>query len=553
MKKHIFIGVAWPYLNGDLHIGHITGTVLPADIMARYHRLIGNEVLMVSGSDCYGTPITIEAEKRNLPPEQIVEEYHPKVVDLFLNVLKTSFDLYTLTANPVHQKVTQEFFISLLEKDLIVVDSSNQFYSEDEERFLPDRYVVGECPHCGNKESDSDQCEVCGKLIDSDKLINPKSKLTGSSVILKETQHYYVAWSKLQPFLEDYYSDVSENWRNWVSSETKSWFTKGLQKRAITRDLDWGIPIPKDRIPKEKLIDNIDKKRIYVWFDAVIGYYSASVKWSKDNNKDISKFWNNSEDSNKFHYYFMGKDNLPFHTMFWPGQLHGYNPDLHLPDNVVISNYLNLGNKKFSKSKNRIIRPKELVDAYGLDATRFYLALIMPENKDSSFVWSDFEEKVNGVLVANIGNYIHRILSLSKHTKQLNFDINFQEVAFSQNPELHMKRAFEALEKANFKEYLNTLIHLSKYGNKRVDQFELWNLRKTNQVEFDKEISNHLYIIWHLGKLLTPLTIDASKKLSEYLDTDFSKEFDSSFIKNFKVDTKFKPLFKKVELKDVHK
>ncbi|MEX2436633.1 MAG: class I tRNA ligase family protein, partial [Candidatus Paceibacterota bacterium] len=272
-SKKIFIGVAWPYVNGDLHVGHLAGYLLPADIFARFHRLRGNNVLMVSGSDCYGTPITIEAEKRGLSPEQIVEEYHPKHLDLFEKAGIT-FDLFTRTNTENHNKISQDFFLKFLEKGYIFKDKSNQYYDEKEERFLPDRYIEGECLHCDFKEARSDQCDSCGRVLEQGELKNPTSKLSGNEAILKESEHYFFDLKKLQPFIDKYFSDKSSEWKDWVKNETEQWLKRGLNPRSFSRDLEWGVPFPIDKIPEEKRIENIENKRFYVWWEAVIGYFS---------------------------------------------------------------------------------------------------------------------------------------------------------------------------------------------------------------------------------------------------------------------------------------
>jgi methionyl-tRNA synthetase len=410
--KKILIAVAWPYVNGDIHLGHLAGYLLPADIEARFQRFIGNDVLMVSGSDCFGTPIALEADKRNLAPATVVEEHHAKNLQLFKD-LNLSFDLYTKTDNPVHKEIVQNLFIGLLNKDLIYRDSSEQYYSENEHRFLPDRYVEGTCPHCGFLEARSDQCDNCGRLINMGELQKPISKLTKTPVTIKKSDHYFFAWEKLAHFLETYLADYGSNWREWIYNEAKRWLDNGLKPRAITRDLDWGIEIPFERIPAEKLIEGHEHKRIYVWFEAVIGYLSASIQYAREHDTPElwKEFWHNSDAK---HYYFMGKDNLVFHTLFWPGQLHSYDEKLHLPDVQAINQFLTLNNKGFSKSRGVTLDPQKVIAGFGLDVVRFYLTLIMPENSDSDFSWDDFIVKVNNLLIANLGNFIFRTLKLSE-------------------------------------------------------------------------------------------------------------------------------------------
>jgi len=557
-NKRVFIGVAWPYVNGTLHIGHLAGYQLPADISARFHRLTGKEVLMVSGSDCFGTPVTLEADKRGVSPAEIVEEYHEKNADLFLNTLDLSYSLYTRTDNLLHRKITQEVFLKMLEDGYIYADSTNQYYSDTKKRFLPDRYVVGECPHCNFKESRSDQCDQCGKLISEGTLIDPKGTLGGDSVEMRETEHYFLDWKKLQPFLEEYVSKHGGKWKKWVESETKGWLKEGLAPRAITRDIDWGVPLPKTKIPQNKLIENIDSKRIYVWFDAVIGYLSASQLWAKETGNSWEDFWvTDSEESFLKHYYFMGKDNLVFHTLFWPGQLHIYDPGLHLPDDVSINMFLNLDGKNFSKSRGISVDIEDIVKKYGNSAVRFYLTLIMPEYKDSSFSWKDFEEKVNGILVANLGNFIHRVLSIGKDT-----DISGlvkSELAGDVSDKINRAalNSIEHLENNKFRAYLDEILSLSQFGNRKIDSVKLWDLKKQDGDEFHKHLSDLYVIVLSLMHLTSPLLPEASKKLAEMFSLEVNRWEQEGFAKQMRevlekstVPKNPLPLFTRIDTKE---
>jgi methionyl-tRNA synthetase len=551
MNKKIFIGVAWPYVNGELHIGHLAGYLLPADICARYNRLIGNDVLMVSGSDCFGTPITVEADKKGVSPAEIVKEYHQRDVHLFEEVLDLTYDLYTLTNHENHIKVTQDFFIKFLEQGLLFSDKTKQYFSPTENRFLPDRYVVGECPYCGFKDARSDQCDNCGKLLAQGELKNPLSNLKKEPVELRETEHYFIDWPKLQSKLKDFVAKSSPAWREWVKTETLGWLEEGLQPRPITRDLDWGVPIPVDRIPKDKLIAGTEHKRIYVWFDAVIGYYSASLLWATINDKDYKPFWYNKD---AYHYYFMGQDNLVFHTLFWPGQLMTFNSELHLPDNVVINRFLNFDGKQFSKSRGHIISSEEIVKKYGNDLVRFYLTLIMPETRESSFNWADFKEKTNGILVANLGNFVHRTLSLCKgFTPKESLEVA---------PEVYkivadaFSSAHQYLQKCEFRAYLETILQLSSYGNALVDKEKVWDLKKTNEARCDHVLTQLSFIVLALAYLIAPLLPNASGKLLHMLgraeDTSWPEqgketEILASKTKTLVITSNPKPLFTKLE------
>ncbi|MCA9392537.1 methionine--tRNA ligase, partial [candidate division WWE3 bacterium] len=484
-KKKVFIGVAWPYVNGDLHIGHFAGYLLPADIQARFQRLMGNDVLMVSGSDCHGTPITVQADKEGKTAQEIADYYHEHDVDLFLNTLKLSYDLYTRTDTKHHAQVTQDVFISLLEAGYIFIDTEEQYFSEEEQRFLPDRYIEGKCPFCGFEGARSDQCDNCGKLLDQGTLINPVSKISKSEAVLKKTQHYYLDWTKLQPKIEEYVKAVGPNWKDWVYQETLGWLREGLKPRAITRDLDWGVAIPTDRIPKDMQIERPENKRFYVWFDAVIGYLSASILWGEENGKDWEEFWykDQAKGADLKHYYFMGKDNLVFHTMFWPGKLMTYDEDLHLPDFPSINMFLNLDGQQFSKSRGVTIDTKKMVDDYGNDLVRFYLTLVMPEKNDSSFTWDDFAQKVNSVLIGTYGNFVHRLLSLLKNVDKDKLQSQSVDDEVTDQINSTYEKAKTNLDACEYKLYLESVMNLAIYGNKRLDHVRLWELKKTNESE----------------------------------------------------------------------
>src|SRR3989338_4926646 len=461
---------------------------------------------MASGSDCHGTPITVEADKKCVSPAEVVEMYHTKDVDLFKNILGLTYYIYTRTDTAFHAKVTQDFFVKLFEEGYIYIDSSKQFYSPSQNKFLPDRYVKGTCPFCGYTDSRSDQCDNCGKLI-GEELIKPRSNLSGEPVELKEAQHYFLNWAKLQPKLNEYVKNVGKNWKDWVLQETNGWLTEGLKARPVSRDIDWGVEIPKDRLPKDKIIENIENKRLYVWFDAVIGYYSASLLWAKENKADWQQFWYGD---NLKHYYFMGKDNLVFHTLFWPGKLIVYDPKLHLPDVVSINMFLNLGEEQFSKSRGIVIEVKEIIEKYGNDRVRFYLTLIMPELRDSSFVWKDFEEK-----------------------------------------------AKNHLENCEFRNYLEVIINLCSFGNKFFDMEKIWDLKKTDAEKFKYDLKQLYSLIVTCGLLIMPIMPEASVKLFDMLGVEaprFWPEFGDEIgeVNNIimKIDTSIHPktLFEKISL-----
>lgn len=534
-----FIGVAWPYVNGELHIGHLAGYLLPADIFARFSRLTGHEVLMASGSDCFGTPITVEADRKGVSPKEIVEIYHAKDIHLFKDVLDLSYDIYTKTETENHTKVTQDVFLKLLENGFIFIDSTKQYYSPQDKKFLPDRYVEGTCKNCGFTEARSDQCDQCGKVLEQGDLENPKSKLSGGIVELKDTKHYFLDWPRLQPKIEKYVKSVGGDWKKWVYQETLGWLKIGLKPRAISRDLDWGIPIPVDRMRKDMVVEGVEHKRLYVWFDAVIGYLSASILWSKETGKDWKSFWKSPDTK---HYYFMGKDNLIFHTIFWPGQLMGYDPSLNLPDVPSINMFLNLDGKQFSKSRGISISIEDIIEKYGNDAVRFYLTLIMPEIRDSSFTWEGFYNKNNDVLVGNFGNFIHRVLSMAQ-------SINLEDILKVDLNKITIKEIQDAftksrnfLDKCEFRNYLEVVLNLSSYGNKYMTDEKIWELKKNSPDKFNDVLKQLYAIILSLSYLTLPLMPSTANKIFDMLGLKNDNLWPASGDEISKIESQLKQL-----------
>ncbi len=527
-KKYIFIGDAWPYVNGDLHIGHLAGHLLPADIFARFHRLIGNKVLMVSGSDCYGTPITVEADKRGMTPPEVVAQYHPQVEKL-IKLYGFSYDLYTKTTTENHTRVVQDMFVKMAKNGYISKASTEQYYSPEENKFLPDRYVEGECPHCGYRDARGDQCDNCTRVLEAGELKNPRTKLGKTKVELKNTEHYFIEWEKLQTnFLEKYVESTSSNWRPWVEAETKGWLKKGLKKRAITRDLAWGVSIPVEELQKELgedfIIDNVENKRIYVWFDAVIGYLSASQEWSAGTEK-WRDWWYNPESE---HCYFMGKDNLVFHTLFWPGQLWGaYGDEIKKPDVLPINHYLNLEGRKFSKSRGVIIDSEYIAQTYGVDPVRFYLTYIMPETSDANFTWEHFVEVNNSVLIGAIGNFINRTLVL---VKQYGFSESSERVALIHGS---IEQAFadmtDNLSRCEFKLYIHEIEALASSGNRYLAEQEPWKKDKTEE-QRKTILGNSLLTVLALQLALQPIIPKTAQKLAEMIGVSFSEWPIESFV-----------------------
>ena len=541
--ENILVCVAWPYVNGEPHLGHIAGNNLPADIFARYHRMVGNNVLMVSGSDQHGTPVTIRAKEENTTPREISEKYHNIWSETFKD-LDFSFDLYTKTGTENHKEVVQKLFNLLNEKGYLQEKVSKQPYSEESEMFLSDRYIEGDCPHCPSRTK-GDQCDNCGKDFEPIDLKNLISTIDNSKVTFKETNHIYL---KLPEFQEDLNKWIKSKsfWKPAVKNQSLGFLSKGLIDRAITRDIDWGVEVP---------IKNYEKKRIYVWFEAVIGYLSASIEWAESdknisNNKDIWKEWWQNPESK--HFYFQGKDNIPFHTIILPAILMG-SGEYNLPYDVVANEYLNFSGKQFSKSKNWAVWVSDFLKEYDSEALRYYLTSIMPESSDSDFTWDSFFESNNNELVATFGNLVNRIQSLIKN----NFDNvvpNFEKIDDKDNEMIsEIKRSYEStgnfLEKRQFRNSLKEIMNLAKLGNRYIDQKEPWA-----SIKSDKQIAaNTLWVganlISNLGVLISPFLPKTSLKISSMFNFgNVIPEWKYREAKSGIKINNISPLFKKIEI-----
>ncbi|MFA5421084.1 MAG: methionine--tRNA ligase, partial [Patescibacteria group bacterium] len=395
MNRKILIASAWPYANGSLHLGHVAG-LIGADVLARYFRLKGDDVLFVSGSDCHGTPIAVEADRQGISPVEISEKYHKEFKDNFLNGLSFSFDNYTKTNTENHYRVIQEMFLKLYNEGHIYEKEEELPYCPKCEKFLADRYIEGECYMCGFSSARGDQCDNCGNLIDTKKLINPKCKICGTTPEWRKTKHFFLrlsAWEKeILSFVEN-----SKGWRQNAKNFSQEFIKNGLHDRAITRDTEWGIPLP---------LEGYEGKRIYVWFEAVLGYLSAS----KEHSDNWADFWQNDK---ALHFYFHGKDNIPFHSIILPIILMSYG-GLHLPDRMFSTEYLNLENKQFSKSRRHAVWLNDFLAEFDSESLRYYLILNGPETADANFSWSDYMAKTNNELIGNFGNLVFRVLSFVK-------------------------------------------------------------------------------------------------------------------------------------------
>lgn len=414
MPEFVLVCIAWPYANSDIHQGNVTGSHLPGDIYARYHRLRGNHVVMVSGSDSHGTPVTVKAEEMGLSNLEVYEHFHSRFLDLFRR-LGISYDLFTSTHTENHFQVSQDMFSRLLENEYLYRKVTPQMYSPEAGKFLPDRYVEGTCPNCGYPGARGDQCDNCNTLFESAaQLINPRSKLDNSSLELRDTEHFFLDLPAIaEDSLAAWIHDDKEHWRPQVINFARNFIDQGLIGRAVTRDMDWGIPVP--------VADGYDDKVLYVWFEAVIGYLSATIEWAKNSGAPEAwhNWWHNPAART---VYFIGKDNIPFHTVFWPAQLLGARglyaegPDtrLNLPYDVPANEFMNMEGRKISGSRNWGVWMLDALDRYDPDPLRYYLTTNMPETRDSDWSWAGFIERNNNELVANWGNLVNRVLNMTQ-------------------------------------------------------------------------------------------------------------------------------------------
>ena len=482
-KKRFTITAALPYANGPIHIGHLAGAYVPADIYSRYLKLNGYDVVFICGSDEHGAAIPIRAKKEGVSPQEIIDKYHFMIKDSFLE-FGISFDNYSRTSSKIHHETASEFFKELNQKNIFIEKESEQLYDAKENQFLADRFVEGECPKCGYKEAYGDQCESCGSSLNATDLINPISKLSGNKPVFKKTTHWFLPLNKFDSFLKKWFLiDNEKTWKTNVFGQVKSWINEGLKPRAITRDLDWGIPVP---------IKGAENKVLYVWFDAPIGYISATKEWAKSKNIDWEPYW---KDSKTELVHFIGKDNIVFHCIIFPSILKASGKFI-LPKNVPANEFLNLEGKKISTSKNWAIWLHEyLIDFPNMqDTLRYTLTSNAPENKDNDFTWKDFQAKNNNELVAIFGNFINRVVVLTHkyyegNCPKLNSLNKIDEKVLNEIYN-YPKKIGDLIESYKFREAVNTLIDLARLGNKYLADEEPWKLIKTENSERVKTIMN---------------------------------------------------------------
>jgi methionyl-tRNA synthetase len=514
MSERILVAVAWPYANGSLHLGQIAGAYLPADIFARYHRIKGNQVLMVSGSDQHGTPITIKAEQEGKGPGEIAARYHKEFLESWRR-LGISFDLFTTTGTENHAKVTQDIFLKLLEKGYIYKAIVSQPYCSQCRRYLPDRYIEGTCPFCGSPNARGDQCDDCGKPINPGELTDPRCRLCGGTPQFQDSEHFFFKLSDFQRQLGDWVKK-QKHWRPNVSSLTQRYLKEGLRDRAITRDIDWGVAVP---------VKGYQDKRIYVWFEAVIGYLSASKEWAKINGdgEGWRSFW---EDRKAKSYYFIGKDNIPFHTIIWPAMLMGYG-GLNLPYDVPANEFLTIEGRKLSTSRNWAVWLPEYLSRYDPDPLRYLLSINMPENGDTDFSWREFLRRNNDELVATYGNLVNRVLTFVYK----NFDggvptcndmgISSIEQRTPTPLEADSSARFNdvdnKLSQCHFKLAITVAMSVAHQANRYLDEESPWKVIKEDRQAAAKSLYVALNVISQLRTMLYPFLPFSSQRLHGYL------------------------------------
>jgi len=507
--RPILVAVAWPYANGLQHLGHIAGAYLPADIFARYHRLRGNDVLMVSGSDAHGTPITVRADQEGVEPVEIVERFHPEFLRQW-DALGISFDLFTSTMTENHHEVTRSIFDRLRERGYIDLRTTEQMYDPEAERFLPDRYVEGTCPHCGYPRARGDQCENCGRTLDPTDLINPVSRVSGATPVLRETEHFFLLLSKLEPELLEWL-EGREGWRRHVINWSLQFVKDGLHDRAITRDLTWGVRLTNDELG--------EGKRIYVWFDAVIGYLSASIEWAQRSGDPEAwrRWWEGPEPES---YYFVGKDNIPFHTIIWPAILIGHG-DLDLPTDVPANQYVTFKGEKASKSAGVGRSVLEYLEVLQPDALRYAIASILPEQNDTELTDDEIVRRVNDELVAVWGNLVNRVLSMIGR----NFDGVVPEAVDPQAADTELvatiDRALDevaaSIEAVELRAALRAAMGAAQAANAYLSENEPWKVVKSDPARAGTVLHHALQAVAGIDVALSPFIPFASAAVSEAL------------------------------------
>ena len=519
-KKRYTVTSALPYANGPLHIGHIAGAYLPADIYVRYRKSKQDDVLFVCGSDEHGAAITLRAKKDGLSPQEIVDTYHKLNKQSFAD-FGIEFDIYHRTSDPLHHQTAQEFFKYLYEKGVFTESVSQQFFDEEHQQFLADRYIIGTCPKCGNNNAYGDQCEKCGAALSPTELINPKSTLSGNEPVMKETKHWYLPMQEHEDWLRDWIENGVFNgkqlhnpkyWRSQVIGQCKSWIDGGLRERAMTRDLDWGVKVP---------IKGTDGKVLYVWLDAPIGYISATKQWAIDNNKNWQDYWQNDVEL----IHFIGKDNIVFHAIIFPIFLKAHG-NFVLPTNVPANEFLNLEGQKLSTSRNWAIWLHDYLNDFEgqQDVLRYVLCSTAPESKDTDFTWADFQTRNNSELVGIFGNFINRVVVLTNKYWQgyvpAKGDLTSYDEEVLEELSKYADKVGQLIEKYKMREALSEVMNLARLGNKYLADTEPWKLKKTDENRTQTILNIALQVTVHLSVFSEPFLPFTAQKLIDMLNID---------------------------------
>lgn len=539
-KRKIIVTGALPYANGPIHIGHLAGVYLPADIYTRFLRKKNKDVIYICGTDENGVPITLSAEKEGISPKDLVERYH-KIINEALEKLGVEFDNFSGTSRKIHHDLSQRVFLELYEKGYIEAKTSKEFYCENCKKFLPDRYVEGTCPYCDFEEARGDSCDSCGSWLEADQLKNPRCKLCGAKPIKKETKHWYLLLDKFQGKLEKWIE--KKKWRKTVKSYLKGWLKEGLRPRPITRDLGWGIPVPLDDAPENKVL--------YVWFDAPLGYISSTIEWAeKIGQPDRWKDYWQDPDTTLIH--FIGKDNIVFHGIIWPAIIMG-TEEFTLPDEIPANEYLNLEGRQISTSRNWAIWLHEYLENFEPDFLRYYLCSIMPETRDSEFKWKEFQERNNQELINNFGNFVNRTLKfIDKYNESMipkpqNLSEEDKEMLSEVNSIID--KIDDSLSTFNFRQAIRLWMKISTTGNRYYDQMKPWESRKKDLERMATTIylCSHLtHVLGTIGKLFVPFSANKVFSLLKLKEKEWDqlKELEVPF--GHKIG-KIEPLFKRIE------
>ncbi|WP_341659392.1 methionine--tRNA ligase [Blattabacterium cuenoti] len=543
------VTAALPYANGPIHIGHLAGVYFPADVFVRYLRRKKIDVIFICGSDEHGVPIAMQAKKEKKTPKEIVNKYHYMIKDCFNN-FGIQFDHYSRTSAKIHHEISTSFFKKLHEKKKIFEKVSEQYYDQEAKQFLADRYISGTCPHCKNEEAYGDQCENCGSSLNPEDLMSPKSTISGSFPILKKTKHWYFPLNQYQEFLEKWIlMNHKKDWKVNVYGQAKSWLNQGLKSRAITRDLNWGVPIPKNK-----------GKVLYVWFEAPIGYISSTIEWARQTKIDWKPYW---KDEKTKLIQFIGKDNIVFHCIIFPVTLKAYNSGYILPDQILANEFLHLENKKISTSKNWAVWGHEYLKDFPnqQDTLRYILISNMPEKKDNNFNWKDFQRKNNTELVSILGNFVNRSLTLiQKYNKGIVPNpemLSIKDKYILKKIKNYPKHIGNLIESYQFRESLTCFMDLARLGNKYLTEEEPWNNKKKTEKRVKTILYVSLQIVGVLAQLSEPFLPYTAKKLLDMLRL---KTFFWNQIKNIEeilcpghVLGKITFLFKKINNESIEK